>query len=97
MMGLLGDLDKNWFAIFKSLTTLRMISLDASLGTARERLDADGTAPVFLIGLKSGGGPYPQDRADEKCHGVSPGRQGHHRGKGHGAERKEGQTVHLGP
>ncbi len=118
VMGLLGDMDKNRFAIFKSLTTLRMLSLDASLvdpkyasapsskldvlfeqledvvaeghralifsqftsflGKARERLDAagieyayldgktrkrgeviegfkSGTAPVFLISLKSGG------------------------------------------
>lgn len=31
VMGLLGDMDKNRFAIFKSLTTLRMLSLDASL------------------------------------------------------------------
>ena len=118
VMGLLGDMDKNRFAIFKSLTTLRMLSLDPSLvdpkyasapsskldvlfeqledvvaeghralifsqftsflGKARERLDAagidyayldgktrkrgeviegfkSGTAPVFLISLKSGG------------------------------------------
>ncbi|MEO8222579.1 MAG: DEAD/DEAH box helicase [Specibacter sp.] len=118
VLGLLGDMDKNRFAIFKSLTTLRMLSLDASLvdpkyasapsskldvlfeqledvvaeghralifsqftsflGKARERLDAagieyayldgktrkrgqvidsfkSGTAPVFLISLKSGG------------------------------------------
>ncbi|WP_062007464.1 DEAD/DEAH box helicase [Arthrobacter alpinus] len=31
VLGLLGDMDKNRFAIFKSLTTLRMLSLDASL------------------------------------------------------------------
>jgi superfamily II DNA or RNA helicase len=118
VLGLLGDMDRNRFAIFKSLTTLRMLSLDASLvdpkyasapsskldvlfeqledvvaeghralifsqftsflGKARERLDAagieyvyldgktrkrgevidkfkSGTAPVFLISLKSGG------------------------------------------
>ncbi|MHA7177970.1 DEAD/DEAH box helicase [Arthrobacter sp. Sr24] len=118
VMGLLGDMDKNRFAIFRSLTTLRMLSLDASLvdvkyastpsskldvlfeqledvvaeghralifsqftsflGKARERLDTagieyayldgkttkrgavidkfkSGTAPVFLISLKSGG------------------------------------------
>ncbi|MHA7306214.1 DEAD/DEAH box helicase [Arthrobacter sp. TMN-49] len=118
VLGLIGDMDKNRFAIFKSLTTLRMLSLDASLvdpkyasapsskldvlfeqledvvaeghralifsqftsflGKARERLDAagieyayldgktrkrgqvidgfkSGTAPVFLISLKSGG------------------------------------------
>lgn len=118
VMGLLGDMDKNRFTIFKSLTTLRMLSLDPSLvdpkyasapsskldvlfeqledvvaeghralifsqftsflGKARDRLDAagieyayldgktrkrgevidgfkSGTAPVFLISLKSGG------------------------------------------
>ncbi|WP_125612591.1 DEAD/DEAH box helicase [Specibacter cremeus] len=31
VLGLLGDMDKNRFAIFRSLTTLRMLSLDASL------------------------------------------------------------------
>ena len=31
VLGMLGDMDKNRFAIFKSLTTLRMLSLDASL------------------------------------------------------------------
>ncbi|MGO2541348.1 MAG: SNF2-related protein [Specibacter sp.] len=31
VLGLLGDMDKNRFTIFKSLTTLRMLSLDASL------------------------------------------------------------------
>ncbi|MFQ4149944.1 DEAD/DEAH box helicase [Arthrobacter sp. LAPM80] len=118
VLGLIDDMDKNRFVIFKSLTTLRMLSLDASLvdakyagipsskldalleqledvvaeghralifsqftsflGKAAERLDAEGieyvyldgktrkrgevidrfksgTAPVFLISLKSGG------------------------------------------
>lgn len=31
VLGLLGDMDKNRFAIFKSLTTLRMLSLSAAL------------------------------------------------------------------
>lgn len=35
VLGMLGDVDKNRFAIFKSLTTLRMLSLDASLVDAK--------------------------------------------------------------
>ena len=35
VLGMLGDMDRNRFAIFKSLTTLRMLSLDASLVDAK--------------------------------------------------------------
>src|ERR1019366_6680374 len=37
--------------------------------------------------------PYSPHRAGPERHGLPTGRQGHHRGKGHGAEGPQGQAV----
>ncbi len=42
-----------------------------------------------------GRGPHPQDRANQERHGVPARREEHDRGESHGAEGKEGETVHL--
>ena len=183
VLGLIGDMNSNRFAIFRSLTVLRQLSLHAGLvdeahaglasakidallgqlrevtggghralvfsqftgflGKVRERLEAegipycyldgstrdraavvrrfkDGTAPVFLISLKAGGfglnlaeadycflldpwwNPATETQAVDRAHRIGQTRkrhglpsrgQGHHRGKGHGAESQEGQAV----
>ena len=50
--------------------------------------------PVVEPGDRDAGDrPHPPDRADPQCHGVPPHRQGHDRGKGHGAEGAEGRAV----
>ena len=42
----------------------------------------------------AGGGPHAPHRADPQRHGVSPHRQGHHRGEGARPGKTEGRTVH---
>lgn len=43
VLGLIGDMDKNRFMIFKSITTLRMLSLDARLVDAKKYQSVEST------------------------------------------------------
>ena len=187
VLGLIGDMDANRFAILRSLTLLRQLSLHAGLvdetyadlasakidallgqlhevtggghralvfsqftrflGKVRERLEAEGIPYCYLDGgtrdraavvrrfrdgaepglpdqpqgrrvraepprgrpllparpvvepsdRSAGRRPHPPYRADPQRHDLPPGRQGHHRGEGHGAEGQEGQAVRQRP
>jgi superfamily II DNA or RNA helicase len=49
VLGLLGDMDKNRFMIFKSLTTLRLLSLDPKLVDAKKYKGVESTKLVGLL------------------------------------------------
>jgi superfamily II DNA or RNA helicase len=49
ILGLLGDMDKNRFMIFKSLTTLRMLSLDPKLVDAKKYKNAPSSKLESLM------------------------------------------------